>query len=182
LHGINPKNVELDHTPFGSFLQGPKHKKQMKETKLVRQMMCSMGWADSLDTVQPCSNPSIFIPEKKLLGAGWQQAIEGLKKKIMDKRNRYHILGKPEQDNISPHTVNQDLHNTNIVKIVDKSYLDSKFYVNGASDLIESTVEKFMLNKEQEHAFHIIANHAVSKNSEQLQMYLVEWTEQENLR
>ena len=55
-----------------------------------------------------------------------------------------------------------------LVKIIDKSYLDIKFYVDGASDLIDSTVENFMLNEEQEHAFHIITNHAVSKNPEHI--------------
>ena len=63
-------------------------------------------------------------------------------------------------------------HDTNIVKIVDKSYLDSKFYVDGASDLIDSCVENFTLNKEQKCVFHIITNHAVCKNPEQLRMNL----------
>ena len=51
MHGIDPENDELDDTLFGPFLQGPKHKKRMKETKSVRQMMCNMGWADPLDMV-----------------------------------------------------------------------------------------------------------------------------------
>ena len=109
--------------------------------------MCSMGWADPLDTVQPCFESSRFIPEKNLSGAAWEQVIDRLKKTISDQKNEYNILYKPEQDDdVSPHSLN--LHNTNIVKIVDKSFLDSKFYVDGASDLIDSTVEKFTLNKD----------------------------------
>ena len=143
----------------------------MKETESVRQMMCTMGWADPLDTVQPHWRPESFIPEKNLSGAAWEQAIDTLKKTISNKKNEYNIpVRKPEQDDISSHTLNP--HDTNIVKIVDKSYLDSKFYVSGASDLIDSTVEKFTLNKEQECAFRIITNHAVSKNPEQLRMNL----------
>ena len=168
--GIDPENVELDDAPFGPFLQGPKHKKRMKETESVRQMMCTMGWADPLNMVQLHWHPESFIPEKNLSGAAWEQAIDTLKKTISDKKNEYNVLHKPEQDDISSHTLNP--HDTNVVKIVDKSYLDSKFYVSGASDLIDSTVEKFTLNKEQEHAFHIITNHAVSKNPEQLRMNL----------
>jgi hypothetical protein len=76
VHGIDPENVELDDTPFGPFLQGPKHKKRMKETESVRQMMCSMGWADPLDTVQPHSKSLSFIPEKILSGAAWEQTID----------------------------------------------------------------------------------------------------------
>jgi hypothetical protein len=89
LEGINPENVELDDTPFGPFLQGPNHKRRMKETESVRQMMCSMGWADPLDTVQPCSESSNFTPEKKISGAAWEQAIDKLKKTISDKKNEY---------------------------------------------------------------------------------------------
>ena len=169
LHGVEPENVDLDDTPFGPFLQGPKHKKRMKEIESVRQMMCSMGWADPLDTVQPRPDSSSFIPEKNLSGAAWEQAIDRLKKTISEKKNEYNVLCKPEQD---PHTLSHNPHDTNIVKIVDKSYLDSKFYVDGVSELIDSTVEDFTLNKEQERAFRIITNHAISKNSEQLRMYL----------
>ena len=172
VHGVEPENVDLDDMPFSPFLQGPRHKKQMIEIESVRQMMCSMGWADPLDTVQPRSDSSSFIPEKNLLGAAWEQVIDRLKKTISEKKNEYNVLRKPEQDDISPHTVSHDAHDTNIVKIVDKSYLDSKFYVDGVSELIDSTVEDFTLNKEQERAFRIITNHAISNNSEQLQMYL----------
>ena len=121
-HGIDSENIDLDDTPFGSFLQGPKHKKRMKEIESVRQMMCSMGWADPLDTVQlhSCSESSSFIPEKNLSGAAWEKAIDSLKKAILDQKKEYNILPrKPEQDNINPHTLNP--YDTNIVKIVDKS-------------------------------------------------------------
>ena len=41
-----------------------------------------------------------------------------------------------------------------------------------ARDLIDFTVKDFSLNKEQESAFQIIANHAIRSNPEQLWMYL----------
>ena len=63
----------------------------LKETKLVRQMMCSMGWADPIDTVQPHSESSSFITEKILSGAAWEQVIDMLKKTISDKKNEYNI-------------------------------------------------------------------------------------------
>ena len=169
VQGIEPENVELDDTPFGPFLQGPKHKKQMKETESVRQMMCSMGWADPLDTMMVQHHPESFIPEKNLEGVAWEQTIDKLKKKILHQKNEHNIC-KPGQDDISPHMLNP--HDTNIIKIVDKSYLDSKFYVDGALDLIDSCVENFTLNKEQKCVFRIITNHAVCKNPEQLRMNL----------
>jgi PIF1-like helicase len=168
LHGVYPENVELDDTPMGPLLLGPKHKKRMMETELVRQMMCGMGWADPLNTMQP--RPESFIREKKIPSAAWEREIDMLKKTILNQKNVYNVPHDPGKD-ISPHTLHP--HRTpNDVKIVDKSYLDRKFYVDGASDLIDSTVEKFTLNKEQERAFCIITNHAVSKNPEQLRMNL----------
>jgi putative protein kinase ArgK-like GTPase of G3E family len=37
---------------------------------------------------------------------------------------------------------------------------------------INETVTKFELNKEQERAFRIIANHSISPHADQLKMYL----------
>ena len=170
LHGAYPENVELDDTPMGPLLlvPGPKHKKRMIEIESIRQMMCGMGWTDPLNAMQP--RPESFIPKKIISSAAWEREIVRLKKTISDQKNEYNTPHDPGKD-ISPHT----LHPHRIpddVKIVDKSYLDHTFYVDGASDLIHSTVEKFTLNKEQECAFCVITNHAVSKNPEQLRMYL----------
>ena len=60
----------------------------------------------------------------------------------------------------------------NVVKVVDKSYLDKNFQGGKASDLINTIVLEYSLNKEQERAFRIIANHAVCRNPEQLCMYI----------
>jgi len=38
--------------------------------------------------------------------------------------------------------------------------------------LIEDVIKKFILNSEQERAFRIVANHAVTPGTEQLIMYL----------
>ena len=65
-------------------------------------------------------------------------------------------------------------HACDAVKIVDRSYLEKSFYTDDAASaqLIDGTVKMFSLNTEQERAFRIIANHAVSKNPEQLRMHL----------
>ena len=55
---------------------------------------------------------------------------------------------------------------------MDKSYLEKSFCSDDASQLIDDTANTFSLNTEQERAFRIIANHAVSMNPEQLRMHL----------
>jgi PIF1-like helicase len=62
----------------------------------------------------------------------------------------------------------------NDVKIVSKSYLLKSFQAHSeeVQIVINNVVQYFSLNKEQERAFCIVANHAVSPESEQLKMYL----------
>src|ERR1700683_578827 len=64
--------------------------------------------------------------------------------------------------------------NQNDVQIVDRSYLQKNFkaQLETAQKLIEDVIEKFELTSEQERAFRIIANHAVTPGSEQLMMYV----------
>jgi RecG-like helicase len=59
-------------------------------------------------------------------------------------------------------------------KIVDRSYLFKNFRAQSdtAQKLIEDVVEKFELTSDQERAFRIIANHAVTPGSEQLMVYI----------
>jgi hypothetical protein len=59
-----------------------------------------------------------------------------------------------------------------VVKIVDKSYLEKSFVAGEHKVQIDETVTKFELNKEQERAFRIIANHSISPYTDQLKMYL----------
>lgn len=56
--------------------------------------------------------------------------------------------------------------------MVDKTYLDKSFCKSGASELVDLTVKTYSLNQEQNRAFHVIANHAISDYPEQLCMYL----------
>ena len=61
--------------------------------------------------------------------------------------------------------------------MVDCKYFLSKNFKTSnaeAQKLIDDTAKKFSLNKAQERAFRIVANHAVESNGEQLKMYLGE--------
>jgi hypothetical protein len=59
-------------------------------------------------------------------------------------------------------------------EVVDMSYLLKEFKADEESvqEIIDSTVEDYQLNKEQERAFRVVANHASSRSKEQLKMYL----------
>ena len=50
--------------------------------------------------------------------------------------------------------------------------LEKSFYIDQLSEVVQDNVNLFSLNAEQERAFRIIANHAISANLEQIRMYL----------
>ena len=58
------------------------------------------------------------------------------------------------------------------IKIVDKSYLEWKFWLPIWNNTIDDIVAEFTLNKDQEHAFHIVGNHICHPSPEQLKMYI----------
>ncbi|KIM34718.1 hypothetical protein M413DRAFT_34266, partial [Hebeloma cylindrosporum] len=60
----------------------------------------------------------------------------------------------------------------NVVKIVDKTYLERRFFHPDCQFQIEDSIAKYELNEVQERSFRIVANHAISPCSEQLKMYI----------
>ncbi|KDQ26092.1 hypothetical protein PLEOSDRAFT_1035322, partial [Pleurotus ostreatus PC15] len=60
----------------------------------------------------------------------------------------------------------------NTVTVVDKSYLEAAYVPKNHCKIIQDCVSKFSLNKEQNRAFTIVANHSVAENSGQLKMYI----------
>ena len=90
-------------------------------------------------------------------------------RKFWNKKNEHNKSGTVTTLNDQESWENK---NIDAVKIVDKSYLEKGFYIEGVSRVVTDTVKKFSLNTEEEWAFRIIANHAISKDSEQLCMYL----------
>ena len=97
----------------------------------------------------------------------WKQAVKDARDAAL-KRKRRDI----------PNTVNETAATGTKpfegVKVVDADYLHKDFKAKREEDrnLIDAIVVEFSLNKEQERAFRIIANHAASSSSEQLKMYL----------
>ena len=91
-----------------------------------------------------------------------------MKQQIPDKRNENNKFIAEVDSKLQ---TSSDLRG-NIVKIVDKSFLEKSFVAGEHAIKIDDTVLKFRLNKEQERAFWIVANHSVSQHQDQLKMYL----------
>ena len=166
---VSPGIIAFDDVPVNLLESGPNHKRRTKEMETVGQIMTSMGWVDPVSSVGPPAQ--LFTPENLIPGLVWQQEIERLKQKVLDKKNEYNLSANPV-NNIQTSGTIRNPRPVDVVKIIDKSYLERDFRIDGASNLIDTTVKDFSLNKEQERAFRIIANHAISPNPEQLRMYL----------
>ena len=166
--GVNLDNMDVENAPTDPLDVGPNHKRRMRETHAVAQMMISMGWADPTALVGQL--PESFTPNKIMSGVAWEQEIDVLKQKAQDKKNEYNAA--QSLDKLEASEMLCKPHPENVVKIVDKSYFERDFHIDGVSNIVNSTVKDFTLNREQERAFRIIANHAVCCNPEQLRMYL----------
>ena len=151
--------TQADDSAINPHNSGPTHYKHMREMEMVNQMMTSLGWTEPLtqtSVVTSRSDSEIFRPQRQLQGSEWEKVVETAKHDVLRKKNEHNIAltdvstpGPDQEGKSSTHVP----HDPNFVKIVDKSYLDKDFHVRGASDLIDASVHKFSLNKEQERAF-----------------------------
>ena len=169
LHGTTPAHIEIDDIPFDPFSSGPIHRRRIQDMNSIKNMMTTMGWTDPDNVDRAVPGPIMFKPDVFKPGTAWEQEIETTKQTISDERiaNRLHAGKEKDQKQ----SLNNE-HVPNVVKVVDKTYLDKKFRKLGASELVDSTVNAYSLNEEQDRAFRIIANHAISDYPEQLRMYL----------
>jgi len=112
-------------------------------------------------------DPEGFVPIAKNTGSQWSSFIQSICKMIIADRSKNlpTEASKPFGE----------------IKGTDKvfvdtmtSYLSRKFVPDqpGAVNILNAVIQQFNLNREQERAFHIVANLATIDNPTQLKMYL----------
>ena len=126
-------------------------------------VLSNTGWSQEKVTqiTVPPFKPSIIQS-----GSEWQATVLNRRQQVLDQRNENNTSSK------HPNISGKGPAAENIVKIVDKSYLERTFTAKEGQCNVDDTVKRFKLNKEQERAFKIVVNHASSKYSEQLKMYI----------
>jgi len=128
------------------------------------------GWLDeSPDGIQHV-NIAPLEPEVKQPCGKWKAVVQERRQEVLDERSKKFPTIKRNNRTYLQH---KD-PNANNVQVVDQSYLLKSFKarLSETQMSIDKTVKTFRLNTEQERAFRIIANHAVTPQSEQLKMYL----------
>ena len=136
------------------------------EMRLVEQVVASAGWLDSSPDGVEKINTEGFVPIAKNTSSQWGSLIQSIRKMIIADHSKNLPAAKKSFSEIK---------GTNKV-FVDTmtSYLSRKFVPDqpGAMNILDTVIQKFKLNQEQEQAFRIVANHATIDNPTQLKMYL----------
>ena len=147
---------------------GKNGKQRQEEMEAAKMGVKEAGWLDDSPNGLDEIDKEPIQPTVQRSSNQWKSTVSDLKQKVLAERNK-HI---PE--NKSRTAKSKTDPNENDVKVVDQEYLtrDFKAKSKASQKLIEDTIKKFKLNTEQERAFRIIANHAVSPKTEQLKMYL----------
>ena len=145
-----------------SFLQEGVSYRRRKEQRLsMRRVLALVGWSKE-NRGNKASITESIKPLKMRSSAEWKTETAKYRQLLLDKR-------KETSDSNSSAKRTEAC---NVVKVVDKSYLQKAYHAGQGHAFIEQSISKYTLNKEQERAFRIIANHASNPRSAQLKMYI----------
>src|ERR1700723_2192851 len=154
--------VGLIQMTMFTLTMGQQRLEQMAE---IQKIVTSAGWLDQCPDGPLPLNFERIEPEK-LPFSRWEATVQEQRQHILTERNRALPAQSSKRAGKDP--------NQNDVRLVDRSYLqrDFKAQSDNAQKLIEDVIQKFLLNCDQERAFRIVSNHAVTPGAEQLIMYL----------
>jgi hypothetical protein len=159
-----PEGNGVDSGEGPYFLQeGALYKKRREQCLTMRRILASVGWTTENHDNQTHIAQSIR-PEKMKTSVEWKAKTINYRQKLLDERK--------ERRHLAHSTTSAE--SCNVVKVIDKSYLKKSYHAGPNHHFIEESIEKYSLNKEQERAFRIIANHASCplSSQSQLKMYI----------
>ena len=133
----------------------------------MRRMLVLLGWTRCEADLLPDGLNLSPDPHELQTPAHWKAAVSKKRAEILEERSHHR------PSNISPKAVpGSSSFVPNNVRVVDKSYMTRSFFSKEWQKNIDSVSDSFNLNKEQDRAFRIVANHACSPDSEQLKMHI----------
>lgn len=134
---------------------------QMKEMCDILQ---GAHWTRESTDIPPIA--SLPHPDRILSGVQWETEIQSKKNELLECQMR----SLPGSDQTPGNK--RSCFKPNEVRVVDKNYLEQHYHSEEFKASLDSSSYKFSLNKEQDQAFRIVANHAVSPYSNQLNLYI----------
>ena len=167
---VSDSNIEYDDIPFDSSVNGKNQFLRLKNISMINMIMENIGWTNARK-INGSTNSASFKPDKILSGIEWEEHVKKMKQNVYDKRNANNKVSKETGNQSNAIHISESI-TSNVVKIIDQSYLTKNFNLGENKKQVEDIISKFSLNTEQERAFRIIGNHAVNQQLEQLKMYL----------
>ncbi|KAF8813080.1 hypothetical protein BYT27DRAFT_7053358, partial [Phlegmacium glaucopus] len=135
----------------------------------IKMMMKQAGWLDQQKNINPQPNVYEFHPTVHKTGAQWKNIVKECREKLLIvKKIKYASTVS------TLNTLKKLIFQPLAIELLRPEYFLHNFQAQNSNDrqIISSTILNFSLNKEQERAFHIIANHASEAYPQQLKMYL----------
>ena len=144
---------------------GPLALRRKKNEREIDSVLKSSGWMDSIKNISPLSSLNALTPGF-LSRNSWSNLVKDAKKALVDLRLASFPVNAKTSSN-SPIDFNE-------VKVVGPEFFLKDYQAKeaDAQAIVEDIIVNFTLNKEQERAFRIIANHASSLTPPPLKMYL----------
>ena len=143
-------------------------KRNMQE---MENIITHVGWLDKCadGTLDPIDKHHV-VPKIYKDSSTWRKEVLAKKKEAIDNKRKHMKPTRTEENSDN----NNKFTAYDTAEVIDISYLFKEFQADEQSDqdIIDSTVKEYQLNKEQERAFRIVANHASSRSKQQLKMYL----------
>ena len=156
--------------PINSEFEGPEVQKlcmseliQQKEAREIKVVLQRIGWLDETLNSTPCTDMTYITASSHLPPTRWKPMLQDKRQQVLEKKVIPSAKGMDTStESFMP----------NVVKIMDKAYLERKYHTTEYNGTMDSICNEFNLNDEQNRAFRIIANHVVLPNSEPLKMYI----------
>ena len=140
--------------------------RRKKEAEEIRNVLFLTGWSRSVKNKENLESLKAYQPSVALHASEWKGRVQAIRQHVVDKKKD---TNRTSDNNISSTFFSGS---SNIVKVVDKSYLEKRFYRTEHESSIQKICMDFKLNEEQRRAFEIVAHHVVFPHSDQLKMYI----------
>ncbi|KAJ7858194.1 hypothetical protein B0H13DRAFT_1640619, partial [Mycena leptocephala] len=159
---------EVDTTPVDVSNYGEKWLEMEYIRKAAASVMKNVGWTKIYNNLN--FDSTVFTPLKFFTGHQWKAKVTMERDTIFSKK----YANAPAGDRSARKAKTTQKHHEEGVSILDSFYFTKYFWAKNqtAQNVLRSVVSDWGLNTEQERAFKLIANHAISDDPEQLKMYL----------
>ena len=163
----SPDDVNIEeYLPTELNKSGKSTLKRQHDMAIMRNVITNAGWTvERPGTVEGVDLHPV-APLQYRTGSEWKSEVQRKRQELIERRS-YNI-----PKDIEGNTITGSRYVSNDVKVVDKSYLERGFQAQEHQLIIDTTSTEFKLNAEQERAFRIVANHAVSQFPDQLKLYI----------